>query len=61
MGARYTVARAAYLEPHEPEPADLMDWLAKNWGFDPTRPIERIKDKDGWWWFSQQDRDEFPL
>lgn len=44
--------KAAWLEPHEPEPPDLMTWLA-GWGIDPTKPIKQMVDKDGWRWFMQ--------
>lgn len=45
--------RCIFLEPGDPKPVDLQAWLAEQ-GFDTDRPIQHVRDKDGWDWWLQK-------
>lgn len=45
--------RCLFLEPGDARPTDMEAWFREN-GFDTARPIQHVRDKDGWdWWFQK--------
>lgn len=51
--------RIIWLEPGDEKPANMQLWLREQ-GFDISRPIQHMVDKDGWDWWLQGPQDQHP-